>query len=98
MFGNQPLEAELTSLAEQVRPDIALFEGRDEDPIGAPCQQPGEIGFAQAQWQLAQVFTVEREAMERIKLNLGVMLAGMQSVGVGHPVDAEEHRLAVYNE
>jgi hypothetical protein len=36
--------------------------------------------------------------MERIKLNLGVMLAGMQSVGVGHPVDAEEHRLAVYNE
>ena len=54
MFRNQALEPELAGLAEQIRADIALLEGGDEDPIGAPCQQPGEIGFAQAQWQLAQ--------------------------------------------
>jgi hypothetical protein len=57
--------------------------------IGAPCQQPGEIGFAQAQWQLAQVFTVERGAIERIQLNLDVMLARMRAVEIGHPIDAK---------
>ena len=75
MFGNQPLEPEFASLAEQIRADFALLEGGDEDPIGATCQQPGEIGFAQAQWQLAQIITVEREAIEGVKLNLGIMLA-----------------------
>ena len=77
MFGNQPFEPELTSLAEQIRSDFALLEGCEEDPIWPPSQRPGEIGFAQGQWQLAQVFTVEREAIERIQLNLGIMLAGM---------------------
>jgi hypothetical protein len=86
MFGNQPLEPEFASLAEQIKADFALLEGCDEDPIGAPCQQPGEIDFAQAQWQLAQIMTVEREAIERVKLNLGVVLAGVQSVEIGNPV------------
>jgi hypothetical protein len=58
-------------------------------PSGRRKQQPGKIGFAQAQWQLAQVITVEREAIERVKLNLGI-LAGTQSVEIGHPVDEAE--------
>ena len=98
MFGNQPLETKLTSLAEQIRSDFTLLEGRHEDPIGAPCQQPGEIGFAQAQWQLTHIFTVEREAIEGIQLNLGFMLARMQPVEIGHAIDTEQHRLAVNDE
>ena len=61
-------------------------------------RQPGEIGFAQAQWQLAQIVAVECEAIERIQLNLGIMLAGMQSIEVGHAVDTEQHRLAINDE
>jgi hypothetical protein len=30
MFGNQPLETKLTSLAEQIRSDFTLLEGRHE--------------------------------------------------------------------
>jgi hypothetical protein len=56
-------------------------------PSGRRKQQPGKIGFAQAQWQLAQVFTVEREAIERVRLNLGIMLTGMQATEIGHPVE-----------
>ena len=56
MFGNQPLEPEFASLAEQIRADFALLEGCDEDAVGAPCQQSGEIGLAQAQWELAQIY------------------------------------------
>jgi hypothetical protein len=89
MFGNQPLEPEFASLAEQIRADFALLEGCEQDPIGAPCQQPGEIGFAQVQWQFAQIIAVEREAIERIQLNLGIMLAGMQTIEIGRPVDAK---------
>jgi hypothetical protein len=54
-------------------------------PSGRRKQQHGEIGFAQAQWQLAQVITVEREAIERVKLNLDIMLTGLQSAETGHP-------------
>jgi hypothetical protein len=79
MFGNQPLESELASLAEQIRADFALLEGCEEDPVWPPGQQPGEVGFAQAQWQLAQVITVEREAIEGVELNLAILLTGLQS-------------------
>jgi hypothetical protein len=58
-------------------------------------QQPGKIGFAKAEWQLAQIITVEREQIERVKLNLGIMLTGMQSTEIGHPVDAEQHPLGI---
>jgi hypothetical protein len=88
MLRYQAFQPELAGLPEQVLADLAMFERRDEDPIGTACQQPGEIGFAQAQWQLAQVFTVEREAIEGVKLNLGLMLARMLSGG--HP----PHQLA----
>jgi len=82
MFGNQPLEPEFASLAEQIDADFALLEGCEEDPVRPPGEQAGKVGFAKAQWQLAQVITVEREAIERVKLNLGIMLAGMQSVKI----------------
>ena len=98
MFGTQPLESKFASLAEQIRADFALLEGCEEDPVWPPCEQTGQIGFAKAQWQLAQVITVEREAIERVKLNLGVVLSGVQSVEIGHPVDAKQHRLAIDDE
>jgi hypothetical protein len=79
MFRNQSLEPELASLAEQMRADFALLEGCEEDPIWPPFQQPREVGFAQAQWQLAQIITVERQAIERVKLNLGVVLSGAET-------------------
>jgi hypothetical protein len=82
MFGNQPLESKFASLAEQIRADFALLEGCEEDPVWPPFQQPREVGFAQAQWQLAQIITVEREAIERVKLNLGVVLSGAKSVKI----------------
>ena len=82
MFGNQPIEPEFTSLAEQIRADFALLEGCEEDPVWPPCEQPGEVGFAKAQWQLAQIITAEREAIERVKLNLGVVLSGAKSVKI----------------
>jgi hypothetical protein len=82
MFGNQPLESKFASLAEQIRADFALLEGCEEDPAWSPFQQLREVGFAQAQWQLAQIITVEREAIERVKLNLGVVLSGAKSVKI----------------
>jgi len=98
MFGNQPLEPELASLAEQIRADFALLEGCEEDPVWPACEQSGQVGFAKAQWQLAQVITVEREAIERVKLNLGVVLAGVKSVEIRNAVDPQQHRLAIDDE
>jgi hypothetical protein len=98
MFGNQPVRAEFTNLAEQIRAGFCLLEGGDEDSIGATFQQPGEIGFAQAQWQLGQIITVEREAIERVKLNLGVVLAGLQSVEIRSAIAPQQHNLAIDDE
>ena len=81
MFGNQPVEPKFASLEEQIRADFALLVGRKEDPV-PPSQQPREIGFVQTQWQLAQIITVERKAIERVKLNLGVVLSGAKSVEI----------------
>ena len=42
--------------------------------------------------------TVEREAIERVKLNLGVVLTGVQSVEIRNAVDPQQNRLAIDDE
>jgi hypothetical protein len=79
MFGNQPFEPEFASLVEKIRADFALLGGYEEGSVPPSFQQSREVGFAKAQWQLAQIITVEREAIERVRLNLDVVLSGARS-------------------
>jgi hypothetical protein len=56
MLANQPLKTEFASLAEQIDADFALLEGCEKDPVWPS----GEVSFANAQRELAQVITVEQ--------------------------------------
>jgi hypothetical protein len=75
-FGHQALEAELAGLPKQVRADLALLEFRDENPLGAPRQQPSQVGLAEMQRQLPQILTVQRQDIEGVELDLVIMPAG----------------------
>ena len=48
---DQPFKPHVAGGAEQVRADLALLEGCDENPIGAARQQPREVGLAHRQRQ-----------------------------------------------
>jgi hypothetical protein len=58
------IESELAGVAEQVRSDPALVEGRDEDAVGAARQQPCKVGLAHGQRQRAEVVAVERQRVD----------------------------------
>ena len=82
-------------VAEQIRPDLALFERRQMDTINPPRQEPRQIGLAHAQGKLAQILAVAHQHIERLELDLGIVPARVQPVEVGDAVDAQQHRLAV---
>ena len=97
-FRDQTLEAHAAGGGEQVRADRGRLERRDEYAVRPAAQQPRQIGLAHRQWQLAQVLAAKRKDVERIELNLVIMLARVQGVEVRGAVDAEHHGLAVDDE
>jgi hypothetical protein len=76
-----------------IRADCALLERADEDAVGPAAQQPIEVGLAHRERQAAQILTVDRQYVKGAELHLGIVLAGMQRVEIGYPVDSED-RLA----
>ena len=54
---NQALQTEVAGSAKEVRPNLALFEVGDENPLRAPRQKAREIGLTQVQGQLPQILT-----------------------------------------
>ena len=45
MLGDQPLKPHAARSLEQFGADLALLEGRDEDPLGPPAQQLRQVGL-----------------------------------------------------
>ena len=97
-LADNPLQAELAGLPEQVRADLALLVIADEDAFGPSRQESGQVIPAQMQRQLAQIIAIERQDVEGVELHLVVVPAGMQAVEVGDAVDAKQHCLAVDDE
>jgi hypothetical protein len=86
---DQPLKPELAGLAEYVRSDLTLFERGDEDAVRPAREQPREVGFAHRQRQPSQIITVERKAVESVKLHLVIVLrASGRGSGHGRPLVA----------
>jgi len=50
----------------------------------------------QRQW--AEIVARAHQDVERVELDLVIMLSAMQAVEVGDPVDAEQHRFAIQDE
>ena len=63
-------------------------------PSARPRSRLRQVGLARVQRQLAQIVAAERQAVERVELDLVVMLAGMQRVEVGNAVDTEHNYAA----
>jgi hypothetical protein len=80
------------------RSGLALFKGSQEDASRPARQQPGQVGLAHRERQLAQVVAVQRKTVEGVELDLTVMLPGMQTIEVGNSVDPKQHRLAIDDE
>ena len=64
MFRHQPLQPHQAGVAEQVRPDLALFEVGQEDAVNPPRQQPGQVGLEHRQRQPAQILAVADQDVE----------------------------------
>ena len=92
------LQSHQARVAEQIRPDLALFEWRQMDAVDPPRQQPGQIGLAHAEGKLAKILAVAHQHIERLELDLGIVPARVQPVEVRAAVDAQQHRLAVNDE
>ena len=82
VLGNQSLQAQQAGVSEEIRTDLALLEVKQEDAIDAPSEQSGQISLAHAQRQLANVFAIDDQDIERIELHLVIVLAAVQSVEV----------------
>src|SRR5690242_10248397 len=53
------------------------------------------IGFAHGKRELAQILTIHRQYIEGAKLDLAIVLAGVQRVEIRHAVDTENNGLAI---
>ena len=95
VLGNQSLQAQQAGVSEEIRTDLALLEVRQEDAIDAPSEQSGQISLAHAQRQLANVFAIDDQDIERVELHLVIVLAAVQSVEVGSTINSEQYRFAV---
>ena len=49
-----PIESHPAGSLEQVRPNLSLLEGGDEDALGPPAEELHQVGLAQVQRQPAQ--------------------------------------------
>ena len=69
------------------------------DAVDAPRQQPGQVGLAHRQRQLAQIVAVADQHVEGIELHFVIVLAAECSpLKSETAIDAEQHRLAIDHE
>jgi hypothetical protein len=80
MLGDQALKPHPACSLEQVGADLALLEGRHEDPLGSAAEELREIRFAHVQRQRSEIVPAERKAIEGVKLRLVVVLAGVKAL------------------
>jgi hypothetical protein len=92
------LQPHQTSVAEQVRANLALFEVAQKDAVGATRQQPGQVGLPHAERQLSDVLAVADQAVEGIKLHFVIVLPAVQAVEIRNAVDAEQHGFTIDHE
>jgi hypothetical protein len=59
------------------------------DALGVAHQEPRQVLLAEKQRQLAMVVSFAREHVERVELDLVIMLARLQGIEIGYPVDAQ---------
>jgi hypothetical protein len=97
-LADQSLEAHATRRPEQVRSNLPDLIRRDENAVRPAGKQPGEVCLPQRQWKAAKVVTVQRQDIECVQLDFGIMLAGIQGIEVGNTIDAQHHRFAVNDE
>jgi hypothetical protein len=99
----------ITALGDDAFPNLQAARNRsgpispwlevaDENALRSARQQTGQIGLAHGQRQLPQIVTIKRQDVEGVKLDLMVILAGMQPIEIGDAIDAEQDRLAVDHE
>ena len=98
MFRYQALEPYLARRIEQVGADLALLEGRHEDPLGSAAEELGQICFAHVQRQRSEIVARQRQAVEGIELDLVIVLARVKGVEVRDPIDSEHDGFAVQDE
>jgi hypothetical protein len=79
-FRHHAFEPHFARGLEQLGTDLALFERRDEDAIGPPREEPGEIRLAHRERKASKIVTVERHYVEGVKLDVVIMLARVQRV------------------
>jgi hypothetical protein len=48
MLRNQALDAKLAGLSKEVRSDLALLKGTEENPLQPAGEEPGKIGLSVA--------------------------------------------------
>ena len=79
----------------ELRPDLALFEVRQEDAVHATRQEPGEVVLAKVQGEVPEIVTTVDHHVEDVELHLVVVLPGMQAVEVRNAIDAEQYGLTI---
>src|SRR6516165_8492944 len=95
MFRDKTLQPKLAGLAKQVRPDLSLLKGAEENPLRPARQEPFEVGFPHRQRKPAEIVAVHSEHVEGAELYLFIVPARMERVEVGNAIDAEDHGFAV---
>jgi hypothetical protein len=97
-FRYQALQPHVAGRPKQVWTDLALFKRRDKNAVGPPCQQPREVRLPHRERKRAHVVAVTGEHIEGVKLDLLVVLAGMQRVEIRDAIDAKDDGLTVDDE
>ena len=77
MLGDHPFQSHQAGVAKQVRADLALLEWRQVDAVDAPRQQPGKVGLAHRQRQLAQILAVadQKRGLNDQRISIGPVIA-----------------------
>ena len=60
-LGYHALDVKIAGRAEQIWPNLAPFQLTDEDALRPALQRPGDVGLAQAQWQLSHAVAPRAE-------------------------------------
>jgi len=95
---DDPLQTHAASRAEEIGADRADLKRIDEDTIRPAAKQPLQIGLAHGQRQRAQILAVHGQHVKGAKLNLGILLPGVQRAEIGDAVNAQNDSLAINHE
>ncbi len=85
MLRHDALKAHVAGGTKQVWSDLALFEVIEDDAIDAPPQHLGQMVLSEVQRQRPEIVALAHQDVERIELDLLVVLAAVQAVEIGDP-------------